>query len=104
MMRGKEFVKSENGVVMVEAAIYFPIVICVVVTMLYYGLFILQEAAMNYEVHRMTAYASKDASNPGYGVFPIASGYEVEFDGDMPDDYKCPLCNAPKSKFTEITA
>ncbi|MGM9851708.1 MAG: flavin reductase [Muribaculaceae bacterium] len=31
-------------------------------------------------------------------------GYEVEFEGDMPDDYKCPLCNAPKSKFTEITA
>ena len=86
MMRGKEFVKSENGVVMVEAAIYFPIVICVVVTMLYYGLFILQEAAMNYEVHRMTAYASKDASNPGYGEFPIASGNEVEFEyaGDQP--------------------
>lgn len=85
-MRKKNFIKSEKGVVMVEAAIYFPIVICVVVTMLYYGLFILQESAMNYEVQRMTAYASKDAGNPGYSVFPVASGNDVEFQysGDQP--------------------
>lgn len=85
-MKTKDFLKSQKGVIMVEAAIYFPMVICVVVSMLYYGLFVLQESAMNYEVQRMTVYTSKDASNPGYYVFPVASGNDVEFQytGDEP--------------------
>ena len=30
-------------------------------------------------------------------------GYEVEFDGEMPDDYICPICKAPKDKFVKIS-
>ena len=27
-------------------------------------------------------------------------GYEVEVDGELPDDFKCPLCKQPKDKFS----
>lgn len=85
-MKTRNIIFSEKGVVMVEAAIYFPVVICVVVGMLYYGLFFLQEAAMNYEVQRMISYASKDAGNPGYHVFPVATSNSIEFEyaGNQP--------------------
>lgn len=65
---------------MVEAAIYVPLVLCVVVSMLYLGLFYMQEAAMNCQVQRMTIYASKDAANPGYSSFPISGSNDIEFD------------------------
>ena len=29
-------------------------------------------------------------------------GYEVEVDGELPDDFKCPLCKQPKEKFSLI--
>ena len=28
-------------------------------------------------------------------------GYEVEVEGELPDDYRCPLCKADKTKFTK---
>lgn len=85
-MSKKDIKNNEQGVVMVEAAIYFPIVICVVVSMLYLGLFYLQEAAINYQVQRVASYASKDSANPGYSTFPVSDGSEFEFNfsGDVP--------------------
>lgn len=29
-------------------------------------------------------------------------GYVAEMDGELPDDYQCPICKAPKAEFTEI--
>ena len=29
-------------------------------------------------------------------------GYEVEVDGELPDDFKCPLCKQPKDKFSLV--
>ena len=29
-------------------------------------------------------------------------GFVVELDGEMPDDYRCPLCKAPKDKFVKL--
>lgn len=29
-------------------------------------------------------------------------GYMAEVEGDLPDDYLCPICKAPKAEFTEI--
>lgn len=29
-------------------------------------------------------------------------GYEVEVDGELPDDFKCPLCKQPKEKFSLV--
>lgn len=30
-------------------------------------------------------------------------GYEVEFEGEMPADYVCPLCGATADEFEEVT-
>lgn len=85
-MRQRQNGKQESGAAVVEAAIYFPIVICVVMAMLYLGLFLLQEAAMNCQLQRFTTYASKNTSNPGYKVFPFSTGSEFEFsyEGNAP--------------------
>lgn len=32
----------------------------------------------------------------------LLCGYEVEFEGEMPDDYVCPVCGATKDQFEEI--
>ena len=29
-------------------------------------------------------------------------GYVAEVEGELPDDYQCPICKAPKAEFTEI--
>ena len=58
--------KDENGSVMVEAVIIFPIVLMAVMAMLYYGLFKLQEAAMLYQVQRVASEGSLMVSSPGY--------------------------------------
>ena len=29
-------------------------------------------------------------------------GYVAEVEGELPDDYRCPVCKAPKAEFTEI--
>lgn len=77
---------AESGAAVVEAAIYFPIVICVVIGMLYLGLFYLQEAAMNCQLQLFTTYASKNTANPGYKVFSFSSGsdFEISFEGEEP--------------------
>ena len=41
---------SENGAIMVEAAIYFPITIGIVMVVLYFGLFKLQESYFFFHV------------------------------------------------------
>lgn len=77
---------DESGIVMIEAVIYFPIVICMVAFLLYFGMFLLQEAAMNCQLQRFTTYASKNTANPGYQVFPFSTGSDFEFsyEGDTP--------------------
>ncbi len=32
----------------------------------------------------------------------LLCGYEVELEGEMPDDYVCPLCGAGKEEFEEV--
>lgn len=85
-MKKSQKLENEKGFIILEAVIFFPIVICTITFLLYFGLFLFQEAAVNYQVQRLTTYASKNTANPGYSVFPIASGSEFEFDfsGDVP--------------------
>lgn len=42
-------IKDEKGVAMVEATIYMPIVLCVVMSLIYLALFNMQEYMMLYE-------------------------------------------------------
>ena len=29
-------------------------------------------------------------------------GYEIEYEGELPEDYVCPLCGAPREEFEEV--
>lgn len=79
-------IKSEKGAVIVEAVIYYPIVICVIVFLIYLGLFHIQSAAIDYEVRQAAVFVSKDISNPGYSSFhsSVGVGGEFQWSGDTP--------------------
>lgn len=54
---------------MVEAAIYFPITIAVVMVVLYLGLFKMQESYFFFQVERAAAGLAKEIAYPGYENF-----------------------------------
>ena len=60
---------SENGAIMVEAAIYFPITIGIVMVVLYFGLFKLQESYFFFQVERAATELAREVSYPGYDSF-----------------------------------
>lgn len=64
---------------MVEATIYFPLVICTVMAMIYYGLFIMQQNALMSQADRIAAVAAREEAFPGYRVFGMNKGQEVDF-------------------------
>lgn len=61
--------KDNRGVIMVEASIYFPIVIFTVFAMIYYGMMKYQESILAFEVQKMAAIGAREAAYPGYDVF-----------------------------------
>lgn len=71
---------SEHGAVMVEASIYFPLVFCTVVAMLYLGLINMQESAMMYQVDRIARDVARTEAYPGYDVFNMNQGRNLDFD------------------------
>ena len=64
---------SETGAIMVEAAIYFPITIGIVMVVLYFGLFKLQESYFFFQVERAATELAREASYPGYDSFTAVS-------------------------------
>lgn len=71
--------KTERGTVMVEATIYFPLVICTVMAMIYYGLFQMQTSALMYEVDRIAMEAAREEAYPGYEVFGMNTDRSLDF-------------------------
>ncbi len=57
--------KKQDGAVMVEATIYFPIVLLTVLALLYLGLFKLQEAVIVYDVQKVATQSAFLIANPG---------------------------------------
>lgn len=70
---------SQKGAVLVEAAIYFPLVLCVVVAMLYLGLFHMQESALGHIAESAVLEAAREEAYPGYSVFGMNSGNDTDF-------------------------
>ncbi len=70
---------SQKGAVMVEATIYLPLVICSVMAMIYYGLFIMQQNALMAQVDRIAGVAAREEAYPGYDVFGMNAGGAVDF-------------------------
>lgn len=71
--------QTERGSVLVEASIYFPLVICTVIAMIYLGLFQMQEAALSYVAERVAIEASRGEAYLGYHVLGMNQGRNVDF-------------------------
>ncbi len=70
---------AESGAVLVESAIYFPLVICTVMAMIYLGLLQMQESALSWMLERIVTEVAREEAYPGYGRFRINEGHNVDF-------------------------
>lgn len=61
--------KDESGVIMVEASIYFPIVIFTVFAMIYFGMMKYQESILTFQVQKQAVMAGREVAYPGYEAF-----------------------------------
>lgn len=75
-------IKDEKGVAMVEATIYMPIVLCVVMSLIYLALFNMQEYMMLYEAQRVAAVAAREDAYIGYDAFGMGGDNKIEFGSD----------------------
>ena len=60
---------DQRGAVMVEAAIYFPITIAIVMVVIYFGLFKMQESYFFFQVERAALEIARETAYPGYDSF-----------------------------------
>lgn len=79
--------KTERGAIMVEAALYFPLVLCTVMALIYLALFNMQEYMMMFQAQRVGMIVAREEVYPGYEVFGMGSGKEIDFkwgEGNIP--------------------
>ena len=60
---------DESGVVMVEASIYFPIVIFTVFAMIYFGMVKYQESILTFQVEKLAIMGGRVVAYQGYEVW-----------------------------------
>lgn len=70
---------------MVEAVIVFPIVLLTVFTLIYLGLFKLQEMSMLYQVQRVAHQGAHVLATPGYQELGDYKKKEIDFEADPAD-------------------
>ena len=75
----KSIAGDNKGVIMVEATIYIPIVICMVIALIELALFNMQEYMMMYEAQRVSAVVSRNVAYVGYSNFDMGEGNEIDF-------------------------
>lgn len=61
--------QDQQGAIVVEAALYFPITIAVVMAVIYLGLFKMQESYFFFQVERAASQLAKEIAYPGYEEF-----------------------------------
>lgn len=61
--------REESGVIMVEASIYFPIVIFTVFAMIYFGMVKYQESILTFQVEKLSVIGGREVAYQGYEVF-----------------------------------
>lgn len=61
--------KDESGVIIIEASIYFPIVIFTVFAMIYFGMVKYQESILTFQVQKLAIMGAKEIACQGYEVF-----------------------------------
>lgn len=72
--------EKDKGSVMVEATIYMPVTIMLVMFLIYFGLFKLQQQALLHQVQRVALQTGKEVAYPGYRAFGTNLSNEVDFD------------------------
>lgn len=72
-------IDSEKGVIMVEATIYFPMVLCTVMALIYLALFNMQEYMMMYQAQRVAAVVAREEAYVGYDTFGMGADNEIDF-------------------------
>lgn len=81
--------KSDKGTIMVEAAIYVPLVLCTVMALIYLALFNMQEYMMMYQAQRVAAVVAREEAYIGYDRFGMGADNEIDFDwgsGNYPSE------------------
>lgn len=61
--------RQEDGVIMVEASIYFPIVIFTVFAMIYFGMVMFQDSILTFQVQKLAVMGGREVAYPGYEAF-----------------------------------
>lgn len=61
--------KDESGMIMVEASIYFPIVVFTVFAMIYFGMVKYQETILTFQVEKLAVMGGREVAYQGYEVF-----------------------------------
>ena len=77
--------EKEKGAVMAEAVIVFPIVLLAVFSLIYLGLFKLQEMAMLYQVQRVAHQGAHVLASPGYQTLGDYDQKQIDFSSDPAD-------------------
>lgn len=80
---------GEKGAVMVEAAIYMPLVLCTVMALIYLALLNMQEHLLMYEAQRVAAILTRETAYTGYEEFDMGADNEIDFawgEGNYPSD------------------
>lgn len=70
----------EKGAIMVEASIYVPIVLCVVMMMIYYAIFAMQQYMLMYEAERASIIIAREEAYLGYENFQMGQNNQIDFD------------------------
>lgn len=72
--------KNQKGAIMVEAAIYVPLVLCVVMMLIYYGLFAMQQYMLMYQAERVAIVIAREEAYLGYDKFGMGNNNQIDFD------------------------
>lgn len=93
----KDKFRNNKGAIMVEAAIYFPIVIFTVFAMIYLGMVKYQESILAFQVEKLAIMGGREIAYPGYVKFTedgslqssaVDFKQESNFSSYMEDYYK----------------
>lgn len=87
---------------MVEATIYIPVVICIVVALIYLALFNMQEYMMMYEAQKVSAVVSRNVAYVGYSSFNMGEGNEIDFQSFPSDAQVASYYEAYHSKISTL--
>lgn len=79
--------KTEQGAIMVEAALYLPLVLCTVMALIYLALFNMQEYMLMFQAQKVGMVVAREEAYQGYSVFGMGNGKEIDFkwgEGNIP--------------------